>query len=213
MSVRKAELISVNRGQFVSEADDFTAERYSQFLRHFPAKAQDVLDVGCNVGRGGAHMKSRRPELRIVGMDCVADRLEQIDPLVYDSTICGFADEISVPSGCFDAIVAGETIEHIPGSSIYPSLHEFFRVLRLKGRLLLTTPNPRYLRNKLQHKSVLFDSAHVSQHTIASIRRKLEDSSFSHIRVYGSGRMTRYLTESFPLRSVYGSYLVVATKW
>jgi hypothetical protein len=78
---------------------------------------------------------------------------------------------------------------------------------------MLTTPNPHYLRNRLQHLSVVTDPAHVSQHTVASMRRKLEDAGFSHIRILGSGRMTRYIGQHFPWLSVYGSYLAIATKW
>jgi ubiquinone/menaquinone biosynthesis C-methylase UbiE len=213
MSMERTELIRLNREQSVSETDRFTVERYAQFLRHLPSGARDVLDVGCNTGRGGLYMKRNNPELNIVGLDCVPARLEKLDTSIYSATVCGFADDISVPSNSFDAIVAGEIIEHIPGASVLASLHEFFRILRLKGRLLLTTPNPHYLRNRLEGKSVLLDPAHVSQHSIPSIRRKLEDAAFSHIRVFGSGKMTRYLGEYCPLSAVYGSYLVVAMKW
>ncbi|MGA8671903.1 MAG: methyltransferase domain-containing protein, partial [Terracidiphilus sp.] len=132
---------------------------------------------------------------------------------VYHSTICGFANEIKVPNCCFDVVVAGEILEHIPNTSVFPSLCEIFRVLRLKGRVLLTTPNPHYLRNWLQNTSVLSDPCHISQHTSSGIRRKLEDAGFAQVRVYGSGRMTRYIGQRFPFQAVYGSYLAVATKW
>jgi 2-polyprenyl-3-methyl-5-hydroxy-6-metoxy-1,4-benzoquinol methylase len=206
-------LIDLNREQQFSETDTFTSERYAQFVKHFPPKTRDILDIGCNTGRGGQVMKSLIPTVQIVGLDCVVERLQSIDPIVYESTICGFASDIAVPSGSYDAIVAGEIIEHIPAISIFPTLCELFRVLRLKGRLLLTTPNPHYLRNRLQNTSVLSHPAHVSQHTMSSMRRKLEDAGFSRIRFYGSGRMTRYVGQYFPITSVYGSYLAVAEKW
>jgi 2-polyprenyl-3-methyl-5-hydroxy-6-metoxy-1,4-benzoquinol methylase len=213
MSLNRADLIDVNRRQYGSETDDFTLERYAQFLRHFPSNAQDVLDIGCNTGRGGQFLKSQMPRLRLVGLDCVPDRLDKIDPNVYQRTLCGFTDDIALPGSSFDAIIAGEIIEHIPGPSVLTSLHELFRLLRLRGRLLLTTPNPHYLRNRLQGKSVLLDASHVSQHVPASMCRKLEDAGFSHIHIYGSGKMTRYLGQRFPALSVYGSYLAVAVKW
>jgi SAM-dependent methyltransferase len=213
LSLEAETLVDLNRKQYYSESDRFTLERYAQFVRHFPSDAQDVLDVGCNTGRGGQVIKSRLKRSRIVGLDCVPDRLEHIDRNIYQNVVCGFADKIDLPSNSFDAIVAGEIIEHIPGLSTLPSLYEFFRLLRLKGRLLLTTPNPHYLRSRLQGKSVLLDAAHVSQHTPASMSRKLEDVGFSHIRIYGSGKMTRYLGQHFPALSVYGSYLAVAVKW
>lgn len=213
MSFENSDLIDRNLKQLVSESDDFTPGRYTQFADHFPSHAKDMLDIGCNTGRGGRIIKSRMPHLRITGLDCVPQRLENIDRNVYDSVICGFANDVPAPSNSFDVIVAGEIIEHIPGIAVFPTLCEALRLLRLKGKLMLTTPNPHYLRNRLQNLSVLTEASHVSQHTVASMRRKLEDAGFSQIRMFGSGRMTRYIGQHFPWLSVYGSYLAVATKW
>src|SRR5580693_9747954 len=105
MSVNRADLVDVNRCQDGSDTDDFTLERYAQFLGHFPSNAQDVLDIGCNTGRGGQYLKSQMPTLRLVGLDCVADRLEKINPNIYDRTICGFTDDIALPGSSFSAIV------------------------------------------------------------------------------------------------------------
>jgi SAM-dependent methyltransferase len=206
-------LIDINNAQGYSEADDFTAERYAQFIRYFPATTCDVLDIGCNTGRGAAVLKARFSHLHIVGLDCVPDRLARLDPGIFDKTICGFADRVNLPGGSFDTIVAGEVLEHIPSSAVFPSLCECFRLLRLGGRFLATTPNPNYVKNRWRNQSVLQEPSHVSQHTPASLRRKLEDAGFSHIRVCGSGRMTRYVGQHFPLLSVYGSYLVMGVKW
>jgi SAM-dependent methyltransferase len=213
MPISRTDLIEFNRGQDYSEEDNFTSERYVQFLRHFPKDARDVLDIGCNTGRGGQILKLQNPHLRIVGLDCVPDRLEKVPSNVFERTICGFADDIALESGSFDVIVAGEFIEHVPGGSVVASLHEMFRLLRLKGRVLLTTPNPLYIKNRLRNLSVLLDDSHVSQHTPSSLKRKLEDASFSHIRVCGSGRLTRKVGEYLPILSAYGSYLAVAEKW
>ncbi|MDR3751691.1 MAG: class I SAM-dependent methyltransferase [Terracidiphilus sp.] len=213
MSFKDAEIVDLNRGYLDNIWDDFTSERYAQFVKHFPSHTRDVLDIGCNAGRGGQIVKSMMPSAQIVGLDCVSERLQQLDPSVYRSTICGFADNIDSPSNSFDAIVAGEIIEHIPGVSVFPALCEMFRVLRLRGRLLLTSPNPHYLYNRLKGRSIFTEPAHISQHTCAGIRRKLEDAGFSNIRICGSGRVTRYLGQHFPIISAYGSYLAVADKW
>ena len=205
-------IVTLNREQEVSETDPFTERRYRQFVGHFSCHTRQVLDVGCNTGRGGAVMKALCPGLRITGVDCVPERVAALDPLCYDAKICGFTHDISLPPDSFDAIVAGEFIEHLPPNLVFPTLCEFFRLLRLHGILLLTTPNPRYLRNKLRGKSVL-GGAHVSQHYIESLKRRLMDIGFSSIMIRGSGRVSITLGELFPLRSVYGSYFVKASKW
>jgi ubiquinone/menaquinone biosynthesis C-methylase UbiE len=207
-----SEIVELNRGQKVSEIDRFTEGRYEQFVRHLPRDARVVLDVGCNTGRGGIVMKTLRPSLRITGLDCVPERVEALDSRIYDARICDFTQSISSPSDSFDAIVAGEFIEHLPPNQVDATLCEFFRVLRLHGRLLLTTPNPRYLRLFLQRASVL-GGAHVSQHYIASLRQRLAAVGFSAITIRGSGRVSSILGEHIPLRAVYGSYLARATKW
>ena len=207
-----SEIVELNRGQKVSEIDPFTEGRYEQFVRHLPPDAHDVLDVGCNTGRGGIVMKALRPSLRVTGLDCVPERVQALDPNIYDAKICDFTQSISAPSDSFDAIVAGEFIEHLPPDQVDATLCEFFRLLRLRGLLLLTTPNPRYIRHFLERTSVL-GGAHISQHYIRSLRRRLAAVGFSAITIRGSGRVSAMLGEHIPLRAVYGSYLAVASKW
>jgi SAM-dependent methyltransferase len=205
-------VIELNREQEVSETDPFTERRYQQFVRHFAAETRDVLDVGCNTGRGGAVMKALRPDLCITGVDCVPERVDALDPQTYDVKICGFTHALPLPADSFDAIVAGEFVEHLSPDLVCRTLCEFFRLLRLRGRLLLTTPNPRYLKHRLQGTSVL-GGAHISQHHSKNLRRRLMDVGFSGVKIRGSGRMSSILGEFFPYRGVYGSYLAHANKW
>jgi len=206
------QIVSLNREMEMSETDTFTERRYRQFVRYLPPGTQNVLDVGCSTGRGGAVMKAAVPSLRITGLDCLPERVAGLDASIYDATVCGLTNAIPLPSDRFDAIVAGEFIEHLPPDQVYPALCEFFRLLKLRGVLLLTTPNPDYIKNKLDRTSVL-GSAHISQHYIGNIRRRLRDVGYSGVVIRGSGRVSSILGELFPLRSIYGSYFVKATKW
>lgn len=213
MSTTKESLLDRNRDQVVSEADDFTVERYRQMFRHLPPDATRVLDAGCNTGRGGAVLKALNARLQITGLDCVPERMTQLDSTVYSDKICGFSTQLPSPDGSFDAVIAGEFIEHVPPGDVDPTLVEFFRVLRLRGRLIMTTPNPGYLKNKLRHLSVLLEPSHLTQHYPDCLRRRLRAIGYSGVTIRGSGRMTRYLGSCFPMRSIYGSYLVRADKW
>jgi 2-polyprenyl-3-methyl-5-hydroxy-6-metoxy-1,4-benzoquinol methylase len=209
----ESDLVAVNRGQLSSEVDDFTEGRYAQFVRHLPTGAKAVLDVGCNTGRGGAVLRRLLPRLKIDGLDCVQERLDGIADQIYDRRICSFTNAIDLECGSYDAIVAGEFIEHVPPEQVYSTLCEFFRLLRLRGRLMMTTPNPRYLKNQLKNLSVLLDPSHLTQHYSGRLRDRLMDIGFSNVGVLGSGRMSRVMGEKFPILAVYGSYLVLATKW
>jgi ubiquinone/menaquinone biosynthesis C-methylase UbiE len=207
------DLIAANRSQCVSETDSFTPDRYRQMQSHFPKGAKKILDVGCNTGRGGFVLKRINPAYELIGLDCVPERLTALDKQVYQQTICGFSTNIPVGNKSFDAIVGGEFIEHVPPSQIDATLTEFFRILRLKGRLLLTTPNPNYLKNKLNNLSVLLDESHLTQHFPDALAHRMRLIGFSNISIFGSGRVSSYLGQRFPWRAVYGSYLIQGDKW
>ena len=211
--MNEGKVIEANRAQSGSETDSFTPARYKQFYAHFPAHARQVLDVGCNTGRGGQLLKACNPSLDLTGLDCVPERIEAIDRKVYRQVLCGFSTDIPVESASFDVVLGGEFIEHVPPSQVDATLMEFFRVLRLKGRLLLTTPNPGYLKNKVKRLSVLLDEAHVSQHHADCLALRLRMIGFSNITILGSGRVSLFLGQRFPFLSAYGSYIARADKW
>jgi len=207
------DLVEANRSQMDSETDSFTPARYRQVQAHFPKHAKTILDAGCNTGRGGGVLKAINPAYVLTGLDCVPERLAALDKTVYQQALCGFSSNIPVGNNSFDVIVGGEFIEHVPPSQIDTTLVEFFRVLRLKGRLLLTTPNPDYLKNKLKNLSVLQEESHLTQHYPDALAQRLRLIGFSSIQVFGSGRVSAYLGQRFPWLSVYGSYLIQGDKW
>jgi SAM-dependent methyltransferase len=201
----------INANQTASEVDPFTEERYQQFFNYFLPTTKIVLDVGCNTGRGGRIIKNLNQDLYIVGLDCLETRLAKIPREVYSQTLCCYSSDISVPDNHFDAILAGEFIEHIAPAEVEATLKEFYRVLAPQGRVLLTTPNPNYIRLKLTGGSVL-GGAHLSEHYPVELQQKLATQGFKNIKVYGSGKMSRFFGEKFPIFSVYGSYLIIADK-
>ena len=212
-SDKPLDLIEANRSQRVSETDSFTPARYQQLRAHFPRHAKNILDVGCNTGRGGAILKALDPTYELTGLDCVPERLAALDKTVYQQVLCGFSNNIAAGNNSFDVVVGGEFIEHVPPSQIDATLAEFFRVLRLKGRLLLTTPNPNYLKNRLKKLSVLQEESHLTQHYPDALAFRMRLIGFSRISIFGTGRVSSYLGQRFPWLSVYGSYLIQGDKW
>lgn len=201
-----------NALQVGSEVDPFTEERYRQFARHLTRSHTSVLDVGCNTGRGGSVLKGLRPNLEISGLDCVQSRLDRLSTDVYRHAYYGLSTQIPCEDASFDAVVAGEFLEHLHTTDVQTTLEEFFRVLRLGGIVLLTTPNPADLKRRILGKTVL-GGAHVSQHHPRTMRQRLEWSGFNRVRIYGTGRTSRILgTQRFGL-ALYGSYLATARKF
>jgi SAM-dependent methyltransferase len=202
----------LNAQQVVSEEDPFTEDRYRQFHKFFPVNTRTVLDIGCNTGRGGRILKELQDELVISGLDVVKDRLDRLARGAYQLVICGSSTEIPCDDNTFDVVVAGEFIEHLYPIDVDKTLAEMFRVLKVGGRLLLTTPNPRDIKRRMRRESVL-GGAHVSQHSHDSLKIKLKMMGFSGVKVFGSGKVTWYLGDRFPFLSIYGSYLAIGNKF
>lgn len=156
-------------------------------------------------------LKALDARLVIFGLDAVKDRLDRLPASVYQNVVHGFSTEIPVEDQSFDAVVAGEFIEHLYHRDVDKTLEEIFRVLKIGGRLLLTTPNPYDWKRRFRAQSVL-GGAHVSQHFPDALKWKLKMMGFADVRVYGSGKVSRYLGGRFPLLSLYGSYLAIGDK-
>ncbi|MEO1395275.1 MAG: class I SAM-dependent methyltransferase [Cyanobacteria bacterium J06634_5] len=203
---------SLNLTQKVSEKDSFTEERYKQFYQFFPKTASTALDIGCNTGRGGRVLKQQDSNIEIFGLDCVQSRLDRLSKDIYKSGIYGLSTDIPCEDNSFDVVVAGELIEHLYPADVDKTLTEIFRVLKLNGKLLLTTPNPLDIKKQIQGRTVL-GGAHLSQHFPDALALKLRMFGFSSVRIFGSGKVSRYLGYHFPFQRIYGSYLATGTKF
>ncbi|MEQ1806974.1 MAG: class I SAM-dependent methyltransferase [Burkholderiaceae bacterium] len=206
------DLIALNAAQVESESDPFTETRYKQFARWISPTARDLLDVGCNTGRGGLALKAALPGLAIVGLDLVEARLDRLPRAAYSRAICGSAAAIPCADDAFDAVVAGEFIEHLRPLDAMAFFHEAFRVLRIGGVLALTTPNPSDIKRRLRGKSVLGGS-HVSQHHQEALVLQFQMAGFGSVSVRGTGKVSWYLGTRFPLKWLYGSFLVAGRKY
>ena len=203
---------ALNAAQVESEVDPFTAERYRQFARLLPKEAKQVLDVGCNTGRGGTSLKAERPDVVLLGLDLLQSRLDRLPKAVYADTICGSATSMPLPAESIDALVAGEFIEHIPNHMTMDFLFDAFRVLRMRGVLMLTTPNPHDFKRLLRDQTILGGS-HVSQHHPATLKTQFEMAGFGFVKVRGTGKVSSYVGTRFLPLSLYGSYMICGTKF
>ncbi len=217
------DIVSRNEMQAESEVDTFTVFRYEQMARHIPLRFEHprVLDVGCNTGRGGARMKAMLPQIDLVGLDLVQSRIDALPP-VYSTGICSSATKINAASVSFDSVVAGEFLEHVPASDIDTVLCEFQRVIKLWGRLIMTTPNPeswvaifartRFAPKRLKDHRTIIGGAHVTQHWPRLLAQRLKMHGFRRAKLYGTGRMSLHIGPYFPL-GLYGSFLITADKY
>lgn len=159
-----------------------------RFLLEHIVAGERVLDVGCGEGRFASELVSVGVE--VVGIDVAEEPLRRgrerdrgLDLRLVDA-------EGSWPlqDASFDAVWAGETIEHVADTAGW--LSEVRRVLRPGGRLLLSTPDHgrlRMLRLALSRRAfeAHFDprADHLRFYTRAGLTRLLEDFGFGEVAV------------------------------
>ena len=158
----------------------------------------------------GQELVTARPDIELWGIDVLQSRLDAL-PDAYAKRVLGLSTDIPLEDGTVDVIVAGEFLEHLRPRDVDPTLCEFQRVLRVGGRLILTTPNPSSLRLRLQHLTV-YTPGHLTQHHVSTLRRRLKMHGFRNVRTWGTGKMSRKIGTNVPLMPLYGSYLMRADK-
>lgn len=99
-----------------------------------------VLDFGCGNGDLVRWLRRERG-LDAVGIELDTDRIRtDILPEVADAiTLYGGGTPLPYEDGLFDAIIATEVIEHVPGFQEF--VPEFLRILKPGGLLYITVPD------------------------------------------------------------------------
>jgi SAM-dependent methyltransferase len=145
---------------FLFELHDAMLKRLDRlFLKHVP-RGGLVLDAGC----GRSLFTEIRPDwpFRIVAgdvdHDLIASRRAEFPGVRW---LLSHADVLPFRDGRFDALFAGELIEHLDDPT--RGLREFRRVLKPGGRLILTTPNRLRLANVADGSERPYGPDHLSE--------------------------------------------------
>jgi 2-polyprenyl-3-methyl-5-hydroxy-6-metoxy-1,4-benzoquinol methylase len=159
-----------------------------KFLLARVRAGERVLDVGCGEGRFTAELTAAR--VHGVGIDVAEEPLRRaraahpgVDVRLVDA--CG---PWPLPDASFDAVWAGEVIEHVADTAAW--LSEVRRVLRPGGRLLVSTPNhSRLAVLRLALSARAFDahfdprSDHLRFYTRRTLISLLEDFGFQEVSI------------------------------
>jgi SAM-dependent methyltransferase len=162
-----------------------------RFLLEHVAAGERVLDVGC--GEGWFATELARAGVLVMGIDVAEEPLRRgrqrddgLDLRLVDADGPWPLDDAS-----FDAVWAGETIEHVADTIGW--LSEIRRVLRPGGRLLLSTPDHgrlRVLRLALSRRAfeTHFDprADHLRYYTRAGLIRLLDELGFHDVAVHAA---------------------------
>jgi SAM-dependent methyltransferase len=122
----------------------FVPERIPLFQAAI-GRGRRVLDLGC---RSGAFTRHFLEGNEVVGLDVDRAALAKAAELGIETVVGDVEDPLPFPDGSFDAVVAGELLEHLR----FPDalVAEARRVLRPGGVLVGSVPNAFRLQSRLR---------------------------------------------------------------
>ncbi len=172
------------------EPEAFAIRR--EFLLQNTAPGERVLDLGCGEGAFGAELE--RAGAKVLCADVAREPLARAARLHpgLEVRLLDAAGAWDLQDSSFDAVWAGEVIEHVADTQAW--LSEVRRVLRSGGRLILTTPDHGPLTLLwMALSSGAFEarmdprSDHLRFYSRRTLIRLLEDFGFEQISVRGAG--------------------------
>jgi ubiquinone/menaquinone biosynthesis C-methylase UbiE len=161
--------------KIATSANSFSWIIKGNMTMEFVGKTQMVLDVGCGWGRELVRLKNA------VGIDVSLPFLKTARNYVKNDVILADAHHLPFRKDSFDFIVTSEVLEHV--ANVAQVLKELKRILKLKGRLLIQTPN----------KSLTFGvlispqkRGHVHEFTFKELKDMLQSLGFMILHRTGS---------------------------
>ncbi len=166
--------------------DRFTQVKV-QRVRHLlaPEAGEWVLDFGCGVGTMMILLADTGA--RFAGIDYSDTSLKTARSLHREFTrkddfagVCTAGEALPLKQNSIDGIMAVDFTEHITDEMLRGMLQETYRVLRTGGRLLIYTPNPQHLFERLKDKNFILkqDPSHIGLRTMDTYKQFALDAGF-----------------------------------
>jgi len=123
--------------------------------QYAPANPQHILEVGCGMGNVSSRMRKHWPSATIIGIDISTLSIQIAQKLFGDGKLT-FKETILTPDTFkneqFDLIIFMDVYEHIAVND-RPDVHAaLLKLLKNKGRIILTVPTPHNLKWSLKNK-------------------------------------------------------------
>ncbi len=173
---------------------DFHRDRFDKLIKIITRedRKNSILEVGCGIGVI-LRVCSRLGYTSLSGCDRFEKSKILIDKYSVKYEKCDLAaNRLPYPDNSFDLIVFSEVVEHF---NFYPLriLTEFRRILKKRGKIIITTPNQARLNNRIKllfGKSICWDitkdsdkGAHYREYTEKELSYLLRKADFDQDRI------------------------------
>lgn len=118
-----------------------------EWLEHVAGKTGRLLDMGCGDGSFLGAAKSRGWEVNGIEVAEVAAR--RAEAKVGVGRILQSLEAAQYQNHCFDVVTLWDVIEHLPDP--VGTLRQLVRILRMGGKVIISTPNASSLLHRLAH--------------------------------------------------------------
>jgi len=186
--------------------DEWAKKRAKTSLMFIPYGSR-ILNLGCGRGFESSEFLLADRENLVSGCDISENALINAIPIQNETKQVDL-NKIPYPyeTESFNVLYASELIEHLP--LIEPFLKECFRILKTEGRLILTTNNPAFVRNRFNLLIGVSDwtaqQGHLHYYTPKKLKEFLELNGFKVIHCRNIG--------NYFFASLGNDYIIVAEK-
>lgn len=128
----------------------------------------------CDVGSGHSLVAMAGPwNFQLSACDRDGEAISRLRAEGVDARV-GTAEEPPFPPASFDAVFAGEIVEHLAEPKV--ALRRWVELLRPGGRLIVTTPNRRHLLARVRGYELVENPEHLFEWDLVELRRAIRQA-------------------------------------
>lgn len=181
-------LSDIQMDGFIHKLDDMmpminqSMAEVKEFIKQHPGK---ILDYGCGTGRYIEHVKGDSGAKQIIGLDVMADIIEnftrkkhpELDLHALDLSTPSGKNFVIDHAGTFDGIYSISVIEYIPLKKLVVLLKAFNNLLKNGGALYIIFPHPKKYSEAFRYLGYI-------KYPPAMVERLLRKSGFEITKSY-----------------------------
>ncbi len=171
------------------------------------ASKEKILDVG-SADAPNIFLKNKE----VIGLD--------IKPITgapnYTKILRGDANKLDsvFSNGSFDAVVAGEIFEHLENPNLF--LKGVYKILKTGGILVLSTPNPNSIWERLLtlnlSRKYFYTPDHFNLYPQRWLIRILERNNFKNARVFSGGLTIPFINTNIPFPRPWAEFTIISVE-